>query len=79
MHMTRSDDAFDPAEIWLARARLEHLILRTPLLFSPALSRRTGRSMYLKMECWQVCGCFKVRGAINMVAALSPEERGRGW
>jgi threonine dehydratase len=74
----RSDDAFNPAEIWLARARLKHLILRTPLLFSPALSRRTGAQIYLKMECWQVCGCFKVRGAINMVAALSPEERDRG-
>ena len=74
----RSDDAFNPAEIWLARARLKHLILRTPLLFSPALSRRTGAQIYLKMECWQVCGCFKVRGAINRVAALSPEERDRG-
>ena len=74
----RSDDVFNPAEIWLARARLKHRILRTPLLFSPALSRRTGAQIYLKMECWQVCGCFKVRGAINMVAALSPEERGRG-
>src|SRR5512137_2077850 len=74
----RSDDAFNPAEIWLARARLKHLILRTPLLFSPALSRRTGAQIYLKMECWQVCGSFKVRGAINMVAALTAEQRGRG-
>jgi threonine dehydratase len=30
------------------------------------------------MECWQLCGCFKVRGAINMVSALSEEERSRG-
>ena len=70
--------AFQPADIWVARARLKNLILRTPLLFSPALSRRTGCQIYLKMECWQLCGCFKVRGAINMVAALTVNERSRG-
>jgi threonine dehydratase len=78
MTSERSEEAFDVAEIWRARARLRNLILRTPLLFSPALSRRTGAQIYLKMECWQVCGCFKVRGALNMVAALTPEQRGRG-
>jgi threonine dehydratase len=30
------------------------------------------------MECWQLCGCFKVRGAINMVTALPDESRNRG-
>jgi len=30
------------------------------------------------MECWQLCGCFKVRGAINMVSALSESQRNRG-
>jgi len=30
------------------------------------------------MECWQRCGCFKVRGAINAVAQLSEEEKRRG-
>jgi threonine dehydratase len=30
------------------------------------------------MECWQLCGCFKVRGAINMVSALTASERSRG-
>lgn len=71
-------DAFHPADIWSARARLGNRILRTPLLFSPSLSRRTGGQIYLKMECWQLCGCFKVRGAINMVSALTEEERSRG-
>ena len=70
--------SFSPELIWQARARLRGLILRTPLLFSPALSQRTGGQIYLKMECWQLCGCFKVRGAINMVSTLTPEERCRG-
>jgi threonine dehydratase len=65
-------------DIWLARARIADYVWRTPLLFSPALSRRTGCRIYLKLECWQRCGCFKVRGAINMVRALSEPERQRG-
>ena len=50
---TSQTAAFRPAEVWIARARLKNLILRTPLLFSPALSQRTGCQIYLKMECWQ--------------------------
>jgi len=70
--------AFRPSDVWIARARLKNLILRTPLLFSSALSRRAGCEIYLKMECWQLCGCFKVRGAINMVSALTDNERSLG-
>jgi len=67
-----------PSDIWQARARLKGLVLHTPLVYSRALSRRTGCEIYLKMECWQVCGCFKVRGAINMVSTLSEAEKSRG-
>lgn len=77
--MSRHTDAtFDVGDVTLAEKRLSGSILRTPLLFSPALSALTDAQIYLKMECWQLCGCFKVRGAINMVSALSPEERTRG-
>lgn len=69
---------FRVTDIWKARARLKSSILRTPLIFSPALSQRTGCQVYLKMECWQLCGCFKVRGAINLVASLTDAERSRG-
>ncbi len=71
-------ESFGPADVWQARSRLRNLVLHTPLLYSPALSARTGAQIYLKMECWQYCGCFKVRGAINMVSTLSDEERLRG-
>lgn len=69
---------FQTTDIWIARERLENLVMRTPLLFSHTLSRRTGFQLFLKMECWQLCGCFKVRGAINMVSALTETERDRG-
>ena len=65
-------------EIFLARRRLKNLVLRTPLIHSPALSKKTDCEIYLKMECWQLTGSFKVRGAINMVSALSKEEKDRG-
>jgi threonine dehydratase len=69
---------FRVTDIWEARTRLRNLILRTPLIFSSALSQRTGCQVYLKMECWQLCGCFKVRGAINKVASLTDAEKSRG-
>jgi threonine dehydratase len=33
---------------------------------------------YLKLECWQPTGSFKVRGALCAMAALSPRERAAG-
>ncbi len=65
-------------DIWQARHRIHGRVWRTPLIHSQALSEQAGCQVYLKMECWQVCGCFKVRGAVNMVTALAPEERERG-
>jgi threonine dehydratase len=67
-----------PRDVWIARERIAPHVWRTPLLFSPALSRRVGCRIYLKLECWQRCGCFKVRGAVNMVSALAEAERRRG-
>lgn len=76
--MNESDPAFSCDEIVKAKRRIAPHVYRTSLLFSPGLSRKIGCEIYLKMECWQVCGCFKVRGAINMIAALSEEERNSG-
>lgn len=61
-----------------ARRRIIGKVERTPLLYSHALSHRYECDLYLKMECWQRCGCFKVRGAINAVSALTADERARG-
>jgi threonine dehydratase len=47
----------------------------TPLRRSFALRPRQA---FLKLECWQPTGSFKVRGALNVLASLTPEERGRG-
>jgi threonine dehydratase len=45
---------------------------------SLALSRLTGGSVHLKVECWQRTGSFKVRGALNKLSTLPPEVRAKG-
>jgi threonine dehydratase len=42
-------------------------VRKTPLIYSPALSDLCGSQVYLKMECWQTCGCFKIRGITNFL------------
>ena len=76
--MSPSDPSLTPQVVWEARRRLQPYIFRTPLVFSEGLSRITGCQIYLKAECWQLCGCFKVRGAVNMVAALTGDQRRKG-
>jgi threonine dehydratase len=52
-------------------------IIKTPLVYSPALSEETGVEVYLKLECMQAGGSFKIRGALNYAAARK-EEGGIG-
>ncbi len=47
----------------------------TPLRPSFALR---GANAFLKLECWQPTGSFKVRGALATMASLTREERARG-
>ena len=50
----------------------------TPLEYSPVLSSRTGKKIYLKWENQQICGAFKARGALYRMSRLSEEEKIRG-
>jgi threonine dehydratase len=43
-----------------------------------ALSERTSSNVLLKLECWQLTGSFKPRGAVHKLASLLPEEVERG-
>ncbi|MCJ7621141.1 MAG: pyridoxal-phosphate dependent enzyme [Anaerolineae bacterium] len=68
----------EPKDILIARRNIAHLVRRTPLQHSFALSKRVGSDVWLKLENLQLTGAFKVRGAINRLASLSAEERARG-
>ena len=50
------------------------MVDRTPLIESEVGGLRT----WLKCECLQIGGAFKLRGATNRLLQLSPEERERG-
>lgn len=57
-----------------ARERIAGQVERTPLIESEV----NGRRMWLKAECLQTGGSFKLRGATNRLLQLSEEERERG-
>jgi threonine dehydratase len=64
-----------PGEIEAARERIRALLPPTPLRRSFALRPHEA---WLKLECWQPTGSFKVRGALHSLLSLTPEERRRG-
>ena len=68
----------DPARVREAAARLAPLAVRTPVRRSAALSALLGGEVLLKDETAQTGGSFKVRGAINVVATLTDDERAAG-
>ena len=61
-----------------ARRRIAPAIHRTPLLSFRTLGGNSGADQVLKCENLQKTGSFKVRGALNAIAALGPAERERG-
>ncbi len=65
-------------EVALADARIRPYIRETPLEPSPFLTRETGAEVQLKLECVQVTGSFKARGAFNKLLSLGDADRARG-
>ena len=61
-----------------AAARIAPYIRRTRLIRSEGLSRLAGVDVLLKLENDQETGSFKLRGALNVIASLSEENRKRG-
>jgi len=61
-------------DIEAAAERISGVAFRTPLVESPALSRRFGRKVYLKLECFQPIRVFKIRGAYNKISQLSAKK-----
>jgi threonine dehydratase len=66
------------ADIEAARGRLDGIARVTPVFPSETFSRLAGRSVQLKAENLQRTGAFKIRGAVNTIATLSPGERAAG-
>lgn len=73
-----SSDRPTTADIEAAAKRLAPAVRRTLLEESPRLSGLLGLPVLLKREDIQVCRSYKVRGAYNLIATLSPEVRSQG-
>jgi threonine dehydratase len=61
-----------------ARRRVSEHLRPTPLYGYAGLNELLGAEVFVKHENHQPVGAFKVRGGVNLVSQLSPEERRRG-
>ena len=66
------------ADVQAAARRLEGITIRTPLLENQRVNAMLGGRLFLKAECLQRTGSFKLRGAYNFLASMSEAERKKG-
>ena len=62
----------------ILRARVYDVAEETPLDSAPMLSERLQNVVYLKREDLQPVFSFKIRGAYNKIASLSPKQTAKG-
>ncbi len=78
MATTSDSVALRLSDVRDAAVRIKSFIHPTPVLTSRVLDQLVGAQVFLKAECYQRAGAFKIRGALNKVLQLSAEERARG-
>jgi threonine dehydratase len=66
------------ADVLKARRAISPYLSPTPVLEPPGLARALGCRAVLKCENLNATGAFKVRGGVNLLAALGAEARARG-
>jgi threonine dehydratase len=64
--------------ITAAAAEIAGVVVRTPTVYSAALSRAFGAKVYLKLEVLQRTGSFKDRGALVKLLSLTDKQRKTG-
>lgn len=65
-------------QIRTAHARIQPYVHRTPVLTASSLDEMAGRALFFKCENFQKVGAFKMRGAMNALLSLAPEQAARG-
>ncbi|MDQ6672506.1 MAG: threonine/serine dehydratase [Chloroflexota bacterium] len=66
------------ADVRAAAERIQGFVVRTPLERCVDLSALCGVDVWLKFECFQATGSFKLRGALNALLVLPDQARQRG-
>src|SRR4051812_47446180 len=67
-----------PGDVALAADAVADVARETPVLPAKRLARQVGGEIWLKLENLQVTGSFKVRGAVNRLSRMTPQERAAG-
>jgi threonine dehydratase len=65
-------------DIRQAREVIQSHVLQTSLEKSISASKLLGSEVFFKYENQQFTGSFKIRGALNKISSLTPEEKKRG-
>jgi threonine dehydratase len=65
-------------DVALAADAVVDVARETPVLPAKRLGRQVGGEIWLKLENLQVTGSFKVRGAVNRLSRMTPQERAAG-
>ena len=63
-------------DVTAAQDRIQSVVLHTPLV--PLYDDSSAHPLYLKAENLQPVGAFKLRGAYNKIASLTPAEKSLG-
>src|SRR2546426_383921 len=66
------------AEVVAAEMRIRPHVRETPVDASRAIGLTGNARVFFKMENLQITGSFKLRGAMNRLLSLTPEQRARG-
>ena len=72
------EDVVSFQNILEASRKIRNFVARTPTYHSVVFSQRTGAQVYLKLECFQPIGVFKIRGTVNKICSLSPSALEKG-
>ena len=67
------------ADIRAARQRIAGAVHRTPTFSATSLGASLGIALELKAELFQKTGSFKVRGVLNKLRQLPPDDIARGF
>jgi threonine dehydratase len=62
-------------DVYAARQRVYPVVKPTPLMRHPLLANETGLDIFVKHENHNPTGAFKVRGGLNLIGSLAPDER----
>jgi len=63
------------ADVYAARERVYRVVRPTPLMRHPLLAAEIGLDVFVKHENHNPTGAFKVRGGLNLIGSLPPQEK----